>query len=599
MLAQMRQNTKTIMWVVIVGFVGLIFTVWGMNLRSRGGMEAGFVGRIGKDRIALDEYRGEVQNQRASYYESEDRRPTVQAEKMIADNAWEAIVQRHLLWNEATERGLLATDDEIRLEIQTNPPPFIRAQPIFQSDSAYDHSKYLEALDDPAFDFSFLETYIRATLPLQKLQEYMASGVRVTDEEARMLVGMLEDQVVISYLVVSPTTDIREGIPDPTESELSAFYAEHMEDFRTPEKRVLDYVEFPKEPSVEDEIYAREKIEEAYDLISTGEDFSEIAAEYTDDERTRKSGGDIGWMGRGSLTQELDSLAFSLPIGQMSEVIKAADAFYIIRVEDTREQDGREEARLSMIVSRLEASPLTIEQISLEASDLAADAERRGLETAAADAALDMERSGELVAEQLAAFFRVNQMDAETIGEMALGGVLGPIEGTDAFYTVETHDIMPSAVPALETIEDFVRQSYRFDRKKQKAKAITEQVLEELAAGSTLEQVASDRGLRLEKAQPFTRRSTVPGIGTENVVVATAFALDPNEVSGAIEHAGQFYIIRVDERQDMDEDRFTSNLQNLKMSLASTKQQVFISEWYQSLKSEVEIEDYRSFGAGY
>ena len=62
MLSQLRQNTKVILWVVIVAFVGLIFVVWGMNLRSSGGPEAGFIGRVGRDRITVEEYRSEVTN---------------------------------------------------------------------------------------------------------------------------------------------------------------------------------------------------------------------------------------------------------------------------------------------------------------------------------------------------------------------------------------------------------------------------------------------------------------------------------------------------------------------------------------------------------
>ena len=177
MLSQLRQSTKTILWVVIVAFVGMIFVVWGMNLRKSGGVEAGFVGRVAGDRITVDEYRNEVANQRQVYYQDQDRRPGVYAEKEIADLAWESVIQQHLLWREATDQRLLATDEEVLLEIQTNPPPFVRAQPIFQTDSLYDHSKYLQALSDPNFDFSFLERYVRASLPLQKLQEYMSSAV--------------------------------------------------------------------------------------------------------------------------------------------------------------------------------------------------------------------------------------------------------------------------------------------------------------------------------------------------------------------------------------------------------------------------------------
>jgi parvulin-like peptidyl-prolyl isomerase len=86
----------------------------------------------------------------------------------------------------------------------------------------------------------------------------------------------------------------------------------------------------------------------------------------------------------------------------------------------------------------------------------------------------------------------------------------------------------------------------------------------------------------------------VPGIGRENVVVASAFALEEGQISGALEHSDQFYIIRVDEKIPLDEESIEGNLASLRMSLITSKQQGYLSTWYDGLKAQVEIEDYRS-----
>jgi hypothetical protein len=91
----------------------------------------------------------------------------------------------------------------------------------------------------------------------------------------------------------------------------------------------------------------------------------------------------------------------------------------------------------------------------------------------------------------------------------------------------------------------------------------------------------------------------VPGIGANNVIIAQSFALNESETSGVLEHAGQFYVIRTDEKVPLDVERFASNLQNFKISIVGTKQQIFISNWYQNLRSDADIEDYRSFGSNY
>jgi peptidyl-prolyl cis-trans isomerase D len=598
MLSQLRQNTKMILWVVIVAFVGLIFVVWGMNLRKSGGPEAGFIGRIGRDRITVEEYRNEVTNQRAAYYESQGQRPGLQAEKEIADRAWETIVQQHLLWREANRNDFMATDDEVLMEIQTNPPPFIRTQPIFMTDSVYDHSKYLAALNDPAFDFSFLETYVRATLPLQKLQEYVASSVRVTDPEIRQLSRMLEEQVTISYVAINPATDVRETIPDPTDAELASFYSDHMEDFRIPEKRKVAYVEVLKQPSADDERYAREKIEEAYDLVDAGEPFAEIAAEYSDDSRTAAAGGDLGWTGRGRLPAVLDSVAYLLEPGQMSDIVKTDKGFHLLKLEDTRKVDGRDERKLSYILSRLEASPLTIEQAGDAAAELAQAARHKGVEEAAAENAYECDYSQELVQDQMSLVSAIDPSDAEQVFKAAEHAVIGPVEGTNGFYIFQVVEIIPSRVPAFDEIRGVAAQSYTYDLRRQIAREMASAVVREVSEGKSLEQAASSHDLAVRQSPSFTRMSQVPGIGSANTVIAHAFILSPSETSNVLEQGGVYYVIRVDERQGVDEDRLETNLQNIKLSLLNSKQQAFMATWYMRLRGATKIQDYRTLSAG-
>jgi peptidyl-prolyl cis-trans isomerase D len=599
MLAQLRQNTKIILWLVIVAFVGLIFVVWGMNLRRSGGPEAGYIGRVGRDRITVEEYRSEVMNQRSAYYESQGQRPGMQEERNLADRAWETLVQQHLLWKEANKHNFIATDEEVLMELQTNPPVFIRTQPIFLTDSVYDHSKYIAALEDPAYDFSFLETYIRATLPLQKLQEFIGSSVRVTDQEIRQLSRMLEEQVTISYVMVNPGTDVRESIPDPTETELESFYSGRMEDFRIPEKRKVAYIELLKQPSAEDERYAREKIEEAHDLVDAGELFTEIAAEYSDDSRTAAAGGDLGWIGRGRLPAVLDSVAFILEPGQMSDIIKTDQGFHLLKLDETREVDGAEERNLSYILSRLEASPLTIDQVGAQAAELAEAAERKGVEETAAENAYEFAESEELVPDQLSMMYGIDRSKADRVFEATQDAVIGPFEGSNSFYIFQVVDIITSRIPPLEEIRDNVTQSYSFDRKRQIAQEIASGVVGDLSRGGTLEQAAAGHGLEIRQSQPFTRMSQVPGIGSANAVIAQAFTLSPSATSDVLEQGGVFYVIRVDELQGIDEDRFETNFQSIKMSLLNTKQQAFMGTWYMGLRGATEIEDYRSLTPTY
>lgn len=70
--------------------------------------------------------------------------------------------------------------------------------------------------------------------------------------------------------------------------------------------------------------------------ILTGASFEQMAAKYSED-GSRQNGGDWGWLDRNTLSPEVTKLVFSLPTKQLSPVIVAGDAYYILRIDERRE----------------------------------------------------------------------------------------------------------------------------------------------------------------------------------------------------------------------------------------------------------------------
>jgi|GEM_PF-6872874 len=610
MLAQLRRNTKIILWLVIVAFVGLMFFVWGMNLKRSGGVEAGVVGRIDDVRITVEEYRNEVANQRAAYYQEKGSRRDAQAEVEINQRAWDAVIQNHLLVKEVDREKLAVTDDEVLLELQANPPAFIRSQPVFQTDSAFDHNKYLAALSDPQYDFRPLEAYIRATLPLAKLQTYIAAGVRVTDDEARLMLSMLDEKAAISYVKVSPLLDVKEVSQQASETELNSYFSSHANEFKTPEARKFRYVQFPKQPSGEDQQYAKDRIDEAraatlgeieggpQDVASVDKAFSEMAAEYSDDEMTARQGGDLGWIKHGQLRGALDSVAFSLDVGKVSDIIKTEGSYHLLLVLEKRSAGGVDEARIKHIMARIEMSPSTLEQIRNDAAGFAELAASKGLDKACAEGDLKPTDSPALTEPQMTSFYRIPAAAAEAIfkkGEMEASHVA---EGSQAFVVMEVTEVIPERTPQFEEIKDRVRQAYMMSIRKQKAREIASGVAQGVAQGKTLETAAAAWNLLVAETQPFTVTSSVPGIGKDNAVLARAFTLVPGQTSGVIENAGEFFVIRLESLTAPDLTALGGSFGQIKQSLLASKQQAFITDWYADLLSQASIRDDRSSEAG-
>jgi parvulin-like peptidyl-prolyl isomerase len=69
--------------------------------------------------------------------------------------------------------------------------------------------------------------------------------------------------------------------------------------------------------------------------IKNGEPFELLAVKYSQGPEA-KQGGDVGFIERGVIIPEVESIAFSLPLGQVSEVIESSLGFHIIMVVDKR-----------------------------------------------------------------------------------------------------------------------------------------------------------------------------------------------------------------------------------------------------------------------
>ena len=64
-----------------------------------------------------------------------------------------------------------------------------------------------------------------------------------------------------------------------------------------------------------------------------GAEFARMAEMYSEDDSTRDSGGDWGWIEHNTLNEQLSKVAFSLRAGQVSDVVRVGDSYYIMLVE--------------------------------------------------------------------------------------------------------------------------------------------------------------------------------------------------------------------------------------------------------------------------
>ena len=72
-------------------------------------------------------------------------------------------------------------------------------------------------------------------------------------------------------------------------------------------------------------------------LLEQGEDFAEVAKKYSTDTGSARSGGDLGWFGKGAMVPQFEEAAFSQEIGEIGQPVQSQFGYHIIQVLDRQE----------------------------------------------------------------------------------------------------------------------------------------------------------------------------------------------------------------------------------------------------------------------
>jgi foldase protein PrsA len=82
----------------------------------------------------------------------------------------------------------------------------------------------------------------------------------------------------------------------------------------------------------------RKKMEEILARARRGEDFAGLAKEYSEDPGSKNNGGLYENFGRGQMVKPFEEAAFSVPVGQISDIVETQYGYHIIQVLDRKKE---------------------------------------------------------------------------------------------------------------------------------------------------------------------------------------------------------------------------------------------------------------------
>ncbi|QSX41266.1 peptidylprolyl isomerase [Shewanella cyperi] len=120
-----------------------------------------------------------------------------------------------------------------------------------------------------------------------------------------------------------------------SEEEARHFYEQHPEKFTQPPRNRVSLILLGVDPSTGAEAWdsARKQMEQVRFRIANGEDFAEMAREFSTDP-TAESGGDMGFVHKGSISNIADEALASLAPGEMTPVLMLLNGIALFRLDE-------------------------------------------------------------------------------------------------------------------------------------------------------------------------------------------------------------------------------------------------------------------------
>jgi peptidyl-prolyl cis-trans isomerase SurA len=229
--------------------------------------------------------------------------PSGDAARLLRLEIVRELIEREIMMQQAEQLQLLASDSDV--EVRLAEVKALASPEEFEAD-----------LQRRGISEEDYRREIRRTLSIQKLvEDQVSSKVEVSSDEVssfyeanKEMFNIQEPQYRIGQIAVSPN-------PDAPFANL-------------------------KNDKARNEDQASKKIELLASKLEAGEDFQQVAREYSEDPRTAQLGGDLGYLPDSTLDQlgaDLKLALLGLEVGETTSVLRAPDGYMILKLQGKRE----------------------------------------------------------------------------------------------------------------------------------------------------------------------------------------------------------------------------------------------------------------------
>ena len=533
------------------------------------------------------------------------------------------LVGEILLNQKVDNLGLRASDEQVRNTI--------REMQEFQIGGQFNNDRYLAIIRQAGFQPNSFRDYLRKEITRQQLTNALLASAFSLDDETKDILALQQQTRNARYLTVDAkpfSNDV--NIQD---DELRAFYEENLSNYDTQEQIDVAYVELKSSDLIDgievseeqieeyyqnninnyqtneerrashilfefgdDEDASAEKAEEVLAKVVAGEDFAELAKQYSEDTVSAELGGDLDWFGRDVMDPAFEEAVFALEnVGDTTEVVSSEFGLHIIKLTDLKAKevvplaDVREE-----ITNNLKQDGASEEFYNLQEqmANIAFEQPDELIDVAAT-ANTEVKNTGLFTRgngpQPFDSVIVLNQVFNDTLIEDAVNSEA--IEVSDEhiiFARVKQHE--PERTKSFDEVKDEITASLSEKKAQELAKNWTNELRNSVAQGDSIDALLEEKAITWENKEAVGRFAyDMPAeVRTELFKLSTK---DDNKLSVIELSDGNVALVEllgVNEAESFEDAQLTSTGQ----SLASQQAQTLVLGIVDALKDNSEVVTY-------
>jgi peptidyl-prolyl cis-trans isomerase D len=521
-------------WVMLI-LIGVPFALWGIQNYFDSGKEQP-VAVVG-DR---DFYERDVQR----VYEQSLANLVGIAdfdEKQIKQEALEKLIREEILAQNAEEKHLVVSDVDVR--------EFIQTLPYFQTEGKFDKEKYKITLSSQGMNPGEFAMQVKRALVMEQFQRGLTDSAFVTSKQVESFLRLKNQERNIAYL----TIPLKKSDQNYTAAEIEDFYHKNLSSFQNPERVIIEYIalsldELARQVQASDEdlrhLYeeqksnftteerrrvshilitidgegqeaekaALSKANEIREALLKGKDFASLAKENSKDPGSAQKGGDLGLMSKGDMEQNFANAAFSLEPGALSEPVKTAFGFHLIKLVEVQASKTKtfDDVKQELLTTfQHNAAENKFYELGQKLTELTYE-HPDSLELAAKELNLKIETTDWFTRDSGAGIAQETEIREATFKEDVLNGRNSdPVElGNEKAIVLRVKEHQPASAKPLDSVKEEILGKLRTEQAKAEARKLGEDLLKQAREGKALSSIAKEQKGLITQTATLKRDST-------------------------------------------------------------------------------------------